>query len=86
MNTYIATFYTHFDAIEFARLLKNSSISYRMMPVPRKLSSSCGTCVRCCCEDPTTLPTGQTEGLYQVIADGKYLPVDTFIPKQGGFD
>lgn len=44
--TYIATFFTHFAAVSFARLLKTTDMKPQLMPVPRKLSSSCGTCVR----------------------------------------
>ena len=45
--TYIATFHTHFAAVSFARLLKQTpEMKPQFMPVPRKLSSSCGTCVR----------------------------------------
>lgn len=43
---YIATFHTHFAAVSFARLLKGTDMKPQFMPVPRKLSSSCGTCVR----------------------------------------
>lgn len=43
---YIATFFTHFGAIQFARQLEKKKITHDMMPVPRKLSSSCGTCVK----------------------------------------
>lgn len=46
MDSYIATFYTHYDAIVFKRLLYHQGLKGEMMPVPRKLSSSCGTCVR----------------------------------------
>ena len=45
MPSYIATFYTHYDAIVYRRLLHQLGIKGEMMPVPRKLSSSCGTCV-----------------------------------------
>ena len=44
--TYIATFYSHFGAIRFKKLCQKSGWSARVMPVPRDLSSSCGTCVR----------------------------------------
>ena len=40
MSRYIATFHTHLSA-----LLTASGAEARMMPVPRKLSASCGTCV-----------------------------------------
>lgn len=43
---YLVTFYTHFDAIEYKRFLKKQKgIEARLQPVPRKISSSCGTCV-----------------------------------------
>ncbi len=44
--TYIATFYSHFGATQFARALHKQGIPATPMPVPRKLSASCGTCVR----------------------------------------
>ena len=45
--TYIATFYSHFGAIRCKKLCEAQGLSARAMPVPRNLSSSCGTCVRC---------------------------------------
>lgn len=42
----IATCYSHFGAIRFHMLCRDHGWSARMMPVPRDLSSSCGTCVR----------------------------------------
>ena len=46
MKEYIATFHTHLSALMTSRSLTGLGIQARMMPVPRKLSSSCGTCVR----------------------------------------
>lgn len=48
MMKYIATFYTHFGAVSFRRKMASSAQNVRMMPVPRALSSSCGTCVSFC--------------------------------------
>lgn len=51
----IATFYSHFGAIRFKRSCDKQAIAARVMPVPRNLSSSCGTCVRfegSCPQDP----------------------------------
>ena len=45
MKDYVATFNTHLSALMTCRNLKNSGVDARMMPVFRKLSSSCGTCV-----------------------------------------
>ena len=45
MNEYIATFYSHFGALSYCKALEKQNIVAKLMPVPRKLSSSCGTCV-----------------------------------------
>ena len=43
---YIATFHTHLGAMTFKnRLQAMGDTEAVMMPVPRALSSSCGTCV-----------------------------------------
>jgi len=44
MNTYIATFHTHFGAMSFYKQITSQEIYAKLMPVPRTLSSSCGTC------------------------------------------
>lgn len=45
--TYFATFFSHFGATRYKQLCDGQGIACRVMPVPRDLSSSCGTCVRC---------------------------------------
>lgn len=45
MTNYVASFHTHLSALMTDRALKQAGITSRMAPVPRKLSSSCGTCV-----------------------------------------
>lgn len=45
MSVYIATFYSHFGALLYCKALKDQGILGKLMPVPRKLSASCGTCV-----------------------------------------
>lgn len=44
--TCIATFYSHFGAIRFKRECEKLGLQAKVMPVPRNLSSSCGTCVQ----------------------------------------
>jgi len=44
--TCIATFYSHFGAIRFKRACDKWGWNAQVMPVPRSLSSSCGTCVQ----------------------------------------
>ena len=46
MRDYIATFHTHLSALLSFQALQGQGVAARMMPVPRELSSSCGTCVR----------------------------------------
>ena len=44
-----------------------------MMPVPRKLSSSCGTCVRYTAEDPNLDAMDEdVEGVYEKISGDEY--------------
>jgi len=45
MNKYIATFYSHFGAMSYYNAIKKQGISAKPMPVPRKVSASCGTCI-----------------------------------------
>ena len=45
--TYFATFFSHFGAMRYQQLCREQGIECRVMPVPRNLSSSCGTSVRC---------------------------------------
>lgn len=55
-TAYVATFYTHYDAILFHKQLQARGVNAELAPVPRALSSSCGTCVRFCCA-PEVVPT-----------------------------
>ena len=42
----IATFHTHLGALRFQKKLTRLGQDAALAPVPRKLSASCGTCVR----------------------------------------
>lgn len=46
MTGNIVNFYAHLGALRFERRLKKLGESAAMSPVLRKLSASCGTCVR----------------------------------------
>ncbi len=52
MKQYLATFHTHLSALKTHRTLQKQGVEARMAPVPRKISSSCGTCVFYRAEDP----------------------------------
>ena len=45
MTDYLATFHTHLAALKTHRAMTAAGLTARMAPVPRKISSSCGTCV-----------------------------------------
>lgn len=74
MKEFIATFHTHADAIVAHRTLTEKGADARMMPVPRKLSSSCGTCVRYTAENSYAeeLKPADFEAIYTVEGIGKY--------------
>ncbi len=46
MMKYIATFYSHYGAIQYRKNCEKMDLEAVVMPVPGDLSSSCGTCVR----------------------------------------
>lgn len=71
--TFVVTFHTHFDVNLFVRRVKTLGTA-KMKPVPRKLSSSCGTCVEFVPSDesfnPEVLYTMEYEGFYRIADDG----------------
>jgi len=71
MNWYLATFHTHLSALLSHQALTRAGHQSRMMPVPRALSSSCGTCVRYQApEDCRELLDRDAEALYQEEESG----------------
>lgn len=70
---YIATFHTHLSALLTSRSLTALGISAQMMPVPRKLSSSCGTCVRYLAAEPNlSAMDADVEAVYEKISRDDY--------------
>ena len=73
MNRYVATFHTHLSALMTDRNLKAAGLSPRMMPVFRKLSSSCGTCVVYEGESPCLERMDEdVEGVYEIVGEEQY--------------
>ena len=73
MKEFIATFHTHLSALMTSRTLTELGIQARMMPVPRKLSSSCGTCVRYFSEDANLCAMDEdVEAVYEKIGKEEY--------------
>ena len=73
MKDYVATFHTHLSALMTCRILKKSGVDARMMPVFRKLSSSCGTCVVYTADGPCLDRMDEdVEGVYEITGDEQY--------------
>jgi len=73
MREYVATFHTHLSALMTDRNLKGAGIEARMMPVFRKLSSSCGTCVVYAAAGPCLEQMDEdVEGVYEITGDKEY--------------
>lgn len=71
MKDYIATFHTHLSALLTFQALQGLGVTARMMPVPRALSSSCGTCVRyTAADDCRDLLDRDCEAVYACEAGG----------------
>lgn len=68
--SWIATFYSHFGAVRYMQQCKRVGIPARLTPVPRNLSSSCGTCVRFEAEQPFSSDSEEIEQIVEVLADG----------------
>ena len=67
--TYFATFFSHFGATRYKLLCDGQGISCRVMPVPRDLSSSCGTCVFFKTEALEDAASLQTPELEQIVRE-----------------
>ncbi|MBO4331052.1 MAG: DUF3343 domain-containing protein [Oscillospiraceae bacterium] len=77
MTSYVATFHTHLGALLSNRSLGTAGLSPRMTPVPRKLSSSCGTCVRYEADEPHfELMDGDLEAVYAVTGSDGFRRVE----------
>jgi len=73
MKEYIATFHTHLSALLTSRNLTSLGVRAQMMPVPRKLSSSCGTCVRYLAEDAHIAAMDEdVEAVYEKTSKEEY--------------
>lgn len=64
MNRYIATFHSHFGALSYVRALEKQGTEAKPMPVPRKVSSSCGTCVFYLAKAPIIAQEEELDAIY----------------------
>ena len=79
MDVFVATFVSHFGAMRFQKQCVRAGWNARLMPVPRSLSSSCGTCVRYEARDGEIFPAGDVRfDELELVAretDGGYVTV-----------
>ena len=71
MSEYIATFHTHLAALLACRALDTLGVNAKMMPVPRAVSSSCGTCVRYSASRPHAETMGEDAESIYIVCGGK---------------
>ncbi len=75
------TFPTTFFAIRAESILKNEDYAFKMVPVPRSISSSCGTALSCDCGDIYSIKELlldnelELEGYYRIEEAGFKKPV-----------
>ena len=70
---FIATFYTHAAALITNRSLKANGVQSRLGPVPRVLSSSCGTCVMYTAEDAHLNDMDQDVEAVYLVREGGFV-------------
>ncbi|MCI7098103.1 MAG: DUF3343 domain-containing protein [Lachnospiraceae bacterium] len=66
MEEYIATFFSHFGATRFKKNCSRQGLPAQVMPVPRSLSSSCGTCVKYV-SDKNPVPREHLQEIEQIV-------------------
>ncbi|MDO4492340.1 MAG: DUF3343 domain-containing protein [Clostridia bacterium] len=76
MKRYLATFHTHLAALMTVKSFASRGVEGRLAPVPRSVSSSCGTCMFYEAPDPMTDALDEdTEAVFETAADGSYVCV-----------
>lgn len=80
---YVITFHTHYEAILCKRSLevvaKEGGVTIKMIPVPRELSSSCGTAIRLEAElsfDTVVFSSIEHDEVFVLGTDGNYSVVE----------
>ncbi|MGD1817807.1 MAG: DUF3343 domain-containing protein [Pleomorphochaeta sp.] len=72
MNNFVLTFNTQLDAIITKRFCEKTNINCKLAPVPRCLSSSCGTCAFVKTENIDLLSSLEIEDIY-FDENGEYI-------------
>lgn len=77
VKTYIFTFHTHFEAVSAFKSIKAcpNIIELKMIAVPRKLSSSCGTALRVKSSQLDILPDFVYDTRYECVSDDVFIAI-----------
>jgi len=70
VRKFVATFFSHYDALTFFNFLKERGKTAKLSPVPRKVSASCGTCVEFELERDMDFNSHEIEAVYLDTSDG----------------
>ena len=84
---YVITFHTHYEALvcmrslEISEALQNGVITVKLIPVPRELSSACGTAVKVMIKDGGVFGTEnfaniERDEVFSFDAAGTYTAAD----------
>ena len=72
----LATFHTHYGALQFDKYCKKENIIAKMQPVPRELSASCGVCIRFSAQTtPKKADHEDMDCCYTVLENGGYCKI-----------
>lgn len=66
---YLLTFHTQLDAVIARKALSSKNVEIKLSPVPRSLSSSCGTCAKVYNVEKDILKDVEMEELYKINGD-----------------
>lgn len=69
------TFSTTYFALRSEAILRRTALAFKLVPVPRWISSSCGTALRCSCADLKAIREALARS--GVETDGCYGPPET---------
>lgn len=75
MTEYVITFHTHCSAILTKKSFDKINIKSKLSPVPRELSSSCGTCLSLECEKLDESMVDEDFECVYIKKDNKYIKI-----------
>ncbi len=81
VNYCYLTFPTTYFALRSEAVLQETALTFKLVPVPRSISSSCGTALRCTCADLASIKSAlekaavEIEGCFELAEKERHNPV-----------